>query len=411
MRLSTPAGTLHLTYCLNIHPGETWAENREAIRTAACAVRDRLGWQQPFGLGLRLGARAAAELDDPQRLREVARFLDAHNLYAFTINGFPYGTFHHTRVKENVYAPDWTTAERLAYTLRLARILAALVPEGVPGSISTVPGTYRRWVRDGSVVQIAAQLAAAAAALSALEDQTGRRITLALEPEPDCLWDESGQIIHFFQNELLQEGVPRVAAQRHSTRNHAESILLRHLGVCLDTCHQSVLFEAPAEAVASLTRQGIAVPKIQVSAAPIFATADAALAQARAFVDPCYLHQSCLASTAGRQRFPDLPEAIEAAGTVVGEGELRTHFHIPLVLDGGPGFRSSRRDLDPRFWRLVAAGVAAHVEVETYTFGVLPPELRGLPVDESIAAELAWALRQLEAGAQSHGAGPNGVAR
>lgn len=398
MRLRTRTGPVHLTYCLNVHPGETWAEHRESIQTAACAVRDRLGWRQPFGLGLRLGARAAAELDDPATLREVAGFLAALDLYAFTINGFPYGAFHHTRVKENVYAPDWADPRRADYTLRLARILAGLLPDGVPGSISTVPGTYRRWEQPGTVARIAVNLAAVAASLSALEEETGRRIVLALEPEPDCLWDESDQIVRFFQGELLRHGGPQVVAQRQTTPARAEDILRRYVGVCLDTCHQSVLFEPPADALRRLRAAGIAVAKIHVSAAPIFATTAMALEQARAFVDSCYLHQSCLASSAGQQRFPDLPEAIAAAAALAGEGELRTHFHIPLVVAGGPGFRSSRCELDTRFWEQVTAGAAAHVEVETYTFAVLPPELRRLPLVESLAAELAWTQRQLTAG-------------
>ncbi len=45
----------HLTYCLNIHAGETWAENRKAIEEKATAVRDRVSKGQPFGLGLQPG--------------------------------------------------------------------------------------------------------------------------------------------------------------------------------------------------------------------------------------------------------------------------------------------------------------------------------------------------------------------
>ena len=195
MRIAAGSGQVHLTYCLNIHAGETWAEHLQAIRGPACQVRDRLGCREPFGLGLRLGARAAAELDHPETLREAAQCLAAERLYAFTINGFPYGTFHGTRIKENVYAPDWTKPERVAYTLRLARILAALLPEGVPGSISTVPGTYRAWLQPGDEGRIVANLMTVVAALARLEKQTGRHLCLALEPEPDCLWDQVSQVI------------------------------------------------------------------------------------------------------------------------------------------------------------------------------------------------------------------------
>ncbi len=398
MKIAVGSGHVHLTYCLNIHAGETWAEHLQAIRGPACRVRDLLGGAAPFGLGLRLGARAAAELDDPAALRDAAHYLASERLYVFTINGFPYGTFHGTRVKENVYAPDWTKPERVDYTLRLARILAALLPAGVPGSISTVPGTYRAWVQPGDEGRIMAQLMSVVAALARLEEETGRRICLALEPEPDCLWDQVSQIVAAFGGDLVGQALPALARDLGRRPAQAEALLRRHLGVCLDTCHQSVLLEDPGTALDELERHGIAVPKIQVSAAPIFATSPAGLERARSFIDPCYLHQSCLTAADGtRHRFADLPEAIAAAAALAGPGELRTHFHIPLCVAGGAGFRSTRDDLDAGFWRRVATGYAPHLEVETYTFAVLPPELRSMPVAENIAAELTWTRRALAA--------------
>ena len=405
MRLAGDAGQVHLTYCLNIHAGETWAEHRESIRTSACRVRDLVAWPGDFGLGLRLGARAAAELDEAGRLREVAQWLAAQRLYAFTINGFPYGTFHGTRVKEQVYAPDWTQAARVEYTLRLGRILAALLPEGVPGSISTVPGTYRAWAGPGVRARILANLVTVVAALSRLEAETGRMVCLALEPEPDCLWDQVEQVMEWFHHDLLTHGVTLLAAQVGSSRETAAQALRRHLGVCLDTCHQSVLYDDPGLALTRLLESGVAVPKIQISAAPVFETTAAGLDRARGFIDPCYLHQSCLSTRTGlRQRYADLPEAIAAAGGMPEASELRTHFHIPLVLDAGAGFRSTRAELSRPFWRLAGSGRVPHLEVETYSFGVLPPELRQVSVEASLAGELAWVQRAL-AEARAPGAG------
>jgi hypothetical protein len=396
---------LHLTYCLNIHPGETWEENLEAIRRSACRVRDLLGWRAAFGLGLRLSARAARELELPARLREARKFLAAEGLYAFTVNGFPYGAFHGTRIKEAVYAPDWTTVERVDYTLRLARVLAELLPEGVPGSISTVPGTYRAWAKPGDSERLRANLARAVCGLAELEQATGRHICLALEPEPDCLWERAAEVTaQVFSGAPLRGLVSGVSEVSGRPGPAAEALLRRHLGVCLDTCHQSVLRDDPAAALGVLQDAGVAIAKIQVSAAPIFGTSAEALACARGFIDSCYLHQSCLTDArGGSRRFGDLPEAIAAAELLDGPGELRTHFHIPLVVAGGQGFRSSREELGPRFWQQVSAGATPHLEVETYTFGVLPPALRGVPVEESIAGELAWVRNAL---AGSSAAGP-----
>jgi hypothetical protein len=387
---------LHLTYCLNIHPGETWTENFAAIRTSACRVRDLLGWPGAFGLGLRLSARAALELESEEHLREAREFFAAEGLYAFTVNGFPYGAFHGARIKEAVYAPDWSTSARLEYTLRLGRILAALLPEGTTGSISTVPGTYRPWAVADTVARIAANLAEAVCVLAALERSTGRRICLALEPEPDCLWERATEIAVLFASTLLEQIVPQVAAGSGLGLAAAEVLARRHLGVCLDTCHQSVLRDDPGAALSGLREAGVTVAKIQLSAAPVFETSAAGLAGARSFIDPCYLHQSCLTCADGvSRRFGDLPEAIAAAEDLAEPGELRTHFHIPLVVAGGVGFRSSRSELGPGFWEQVRAGASPHLEAETYTFGVLPPALRGIPLEQSIAGELSWVRESL----------------
>ena len=147
---------LHLTYCLNVHPGETWAENFAAVREKALRVKALVGRPGPFGLGLRLGGIAARTLSAPAAIAEFRAFCDASELYVFTVNGFPYGRFHGTSVKENVYRPDWRQPERLAYTNQLTDILAALLPEGVRGSISTLPGSYKAWIKTRADVRTAA---------------------------------------------------------------------------------------------------------------------------------------------------------------------------------------------------------------------------------------------------------------
>src|SRR5260221_12740422 len=130
---------LHLAYCTNIHRGETWSETFEGLQKYTLAVRERVCPGKPYAIGLRLSNRAATELSEHTRLLEFQRWLSNHNCYVFTINGFPYGEFHGTRVKEQVYRPDWTSPERLAYTNLLFDLLAELVPAGVEGSGSTPP--------------------------------------------------------------------------------------------------------------------------------------------------------------------------------------------------------------------------------------------------------------------------------
>ena len=112
---------LHLTYCLNIHPGETWAENLAAIREKTARVRQFVAPDQWFGLGLRLSAQAAAELAANPALRHEALDVFAENqFYPFSVNAFPYGRFHAGAVKEDVYSPDWRATERRDYTFNAA---------------------------------------------------------------------------------------------------------------------------------------------------------------------------------------------------------------------------------------------------------------------------------------------------
>src|SRR6187402_3599818 len=139
---------LHLAYCTNIHRGESWREILAALERHTLEVRDRVCADKPYAIGLRLGAEAARTLYDRGEREAFRRWLDKHHCYVFTINGFPYGQFHGTRVKEQVFQPDWSTAARVEYTQALFEIIADLVPPGASGSVSTVPGSHKELIRD-----------------------------------------------------------------------------------------------------------------------------------------------------------------------------------------------------------------------------------------------------------------------
>ncbi|HYD69690.1 MAG TPA: hypothetical protein VED21_29730, partial [Azospirillum sp.] len=181
MRLPHGRGTLG--YCLNVHPTQSFAEVRAALLGPVAAIKRRLCPDRPFAVGLRLSAEAAAA---PGATAELAAIFAGEGFAAFTMNGFPYGRFHGAPVKETVYEPDWTTPERVAYTVTLAETMAALVPPGERATISTVPGGYGMTLR-GREAAVAEGLLQAAAALARLERTSGRTVALALEPEPWCL--------------------------------------------------------------------------------------------------------------------------------------------------------------------------------------------------------------------------------
>lgn len=384
---------LHLAYCTNIHRGETWAETWDALQQHTLAVRDRVAPNQPYAIGLRLSQRAASELGDPATLRAFRRWLDQHGCYVFTINGFPYGAFHGTRVKEQVYAPDWTAPERLAFTNRLFDLLAELVPPGIEGSVSTVPGSFKAFIRgDDQVRRMREQLWACIDHIDTLQRRSAKTLHLGLEPEPLCWLETSQETVEFF--DAMRRDRP------------GDDRLAQCLGVTYDTCHLAVEFEEPAAALQRFHDHGVRASKLHLSSAlkvrPTHAVRDAL----RAFADPVYLHQ-VIERTAGGAlvRYPDLDEALAAAacreaseaGTAE-PPEWRIHFHVPLHCQPTPLFDTTADHLLGVLDHLaLRPGWCTHLEMETYTWEVMPPAFKNRGVVEQLAGEYAWTLAQLGA--------------
>jgi len=385
-----------LTYCLNVHPGETWAENFHTLRTTVLAVRDLVSPGVRFGLGLRLGGAAAATLDDPGRIAELAGFLEGEGLYVFTVNAFPFGRFHGGRVKENVYAPDWRSRQRRDYTNQVARILAELVPEGMAGSISTVPCSWKPWVQSGAEVEaILDNLTDCVAHCAALATERGRDILLALEPEPGCFLETTSETVHFFKEQLFTRGAVLLAGKLQCGEAKAGGLIRHHLGVCLDTCHAALQYEDPAECLRQYEAEGVRVPKIQISSALRTGATPEALDALRPFAEGVYLHQ-VKARTPGGEilSWADLPEALDALPSTAAE-EVRVHFHVPLHFAESGVLGSTGPLLTSEFLASVGQDASAHLEIETYTWDVLPPSLRAASIERSIAGEFAWVRRRM----------------
>lgn len=396
MRVLEPRGA-HLTYCTNVHAGETLADVRDVLTTLVPEVKRRVSPKAAFGVGLRLAAQAARELDAPGALEAMSDLLANEGLYLFTLNGFPYGAFHATRVKEQVYLPDWLEERRVAYTRTLATVLAALLPDGTTGSISTVPGAFApRAAAPGAARGIARNLARSAAELVRIERETGKHVALALEPEPACFLETSAQAVRFFEDELFCDDVLGAFGEHTGLAGDAaEHALRRHVGICLDACHGSVGFERPRDALAAFVAAGIAVPKIQISTGlKLTAPTPDALAALRAFDDGVYLHQTVVKTAANaRRHYVDLPDALADVEAHGPGAEWRVHFHVPVFESRLGPFSSTQDELTDLL--IEAPTLSTHLEVETYTFGVLPAEYRTSTVTEAVARELTWTLGML----------------
>ncbi|MBI5016402.1 MAG: metabolite traffic protein EboE [Deltaproteobacteria bacterium] len=362
-----------VSYCTNIHPGETWPEIFANVRAHVPTVKAAVSARQAFPIGLRLSGRAAQELT-PGESRRFREWCGAEGCFVTTLNGFPYGRFHGVPLKEGVYRPDWRDPERLAYTRRLAELLAGWLPEGQRGSISTVPVGFRRTLTDG-IGAAKAHLRASLEHLHGLAQATGREILLALEPEPGCLLETTPDAVRFAEEMRLP------------------SHLHRHLAVCYDCCHQALQFERPAESLRLLREAGLRIGHVQVSSA--LRLLSPKLDPLERFCEPWYLHQTVGRRSGGELvRYDDLPEAI--AARMPGIEEWRVHFHVPVFVDELADCRTTQpflREVLPLF------EPGTPLEVETYTWSVLPPDLRAGPVTDSLAREIRWVAERLEASA------------
>ncbi|MCZ6473702.1 MAG: metabolite traffic protein EboE [SAR324 cluster bacterium] len=400
-------GDFHLTYCSNIHPGETWEEVRANLGTYLPQVRARLNLDGPFGVGLRLSAQAAETLEAPAVLAEFQQFLAAGNCYVFTINGFPYGVFHRARVKEEVYLPDWKDEERLRYSDRMARLLAALLPAepGLEGSVSTVPGAFKEEVGSEDDVRLmAGMMLRHVATLHRLREETGKTITLALEPEPCCYLETVDEALAFFRDYLF--AAPHLTGLAETlgvTGAQAEQIARRHIGLCYDACHMAVEFENMATSLAAISAAGIKICKFQISSALklIFQQGDGRAEETlRPFVESTYLHQVVEKNGSALNRYTDLPEGLAgqeraAEGGAGAPVEWRVHFHVPIFLEEMKQFQTTQQQLLELIEQIKKQRLCPYLEVETYTWDVLPAEYKTLDLASAITRELDWVRERL----------------
>ncbi len=380
----------HLAYCTNIHPAETWEMTMEVLATHVLTVRDLLrtgsllGASEPFAIGLRLSAVAARELLEGDHLVNFKKWLEETNTYVFTINGFPYGSFHGTRVKEQVFKPDWTDRARLEYTQDLFRILAVIARPGMGASVSTLPGSHKTF--SAADEPIRRHLIELAQWLDELAAETGHDFHLGLEPEPLGHFENTAETLKFFEE--LHEDAPDSA------------IIRRRIGLNYDACHFALEYDPARWALDVLTEAGIRISKIHLSSALSLDPGDpAALRAIRSFEEPVYFHQVLLRGGDGTMtRFPDLPEFFAAVESRTIDPahflEMRVHFHIPLDAEPAAPLHSTRDETrEVLAWRKENPTACEHYEIETYTWGVLPDGLRR-PVEEQIAGEYAWVLGQ-----------------
>ena len=381
MRFRHADGTVvHLGYCANVHPVEDVEGVLEQLAVYAEPVRLSLGVDR-LGIGLWLARDVAAGLaGDPGVTGRLGAELAARGLEVVTLNGFPYSGFGEAAVKYRVYQPDWSDRRRAEYTADLATVLAGLLPaDAVRGSISTLPLGWRDPWLESARDAARRHVDLVGEHLAELAGRTGAVIRVGFEAEPGCVIERT------------DDAVAALAGFDPA-----------YFGVCVDAAHLAVAHEDPGLALKMLGDAGIPVVKLQASAAlEASQPADPAVLGALGrFAEPRYLHQTREVVGGGLCGTDDLDEAL-SGDSLPGAAPWRVHFHVPLHADVASPLAGTHEVLIRTLREMVGGGAAVtdHVEVETYTWQVLPEGERPGNAEElirGIAAEVAWAGAELE---------------
>lgn len=384
MKISNHA---HLAYCTNVHRGNSWAETFDSLERYVMKVRNSVAAEKRFAIGLRLGAEAAKELSDAEEITTFRKWLDRNNAYVFTINGFPYGNFHGSRVKEQVYRPDWTAPQRLDYTLLLFSILEELMEPGKEGSVSTLPGSFKEFLPDRNIPEVLIKnLDICALEIEKKSVAKNLDLHLGMEPEPLGLFENTPETVSFFDHLFGQAS--------------NEEIVRKRIGVNYDCCHLAIEFEDAHEGLDSLVNHGIRLSKLHLSSALATKPTEQNLHRLKDFIEPVYLHQVALGKDGkcvGIVKDLDLALKSQESGSIPEADEWRIHFHIPLHASPGGDLGDTRiHVIDTLFWLSKNPDACRHLEMETYTWEVMPQELQAGTVVEQVAREYQWTLEQME---------------
>ncbi len=392
-------GLGHLTYSTLVHPGDTWDEMWSSLTTYVPQVKARVAPDEPFGVSLRLSAASAQTLaGDAERRAELRSFLDDNDLYLYTVNAFPFGPFKGRVVKEDVYEPDWSTEDRAQYTINVADVLADVSPEGIQPSIQTAPLAFKPNVTGPDVVDAFTQrVLDVAAHLVRLEQRTGRTVTLAIEPEPYCFLETTDETVAYFQEHLYSGAAARtLAAAARIPVADAHVALRRHLGIVFDICHQAVEYEDITASLEALVDAGVPILKLQEAAALDVPEVTQDVVEAlRPYAETVYLTQTLERRDGRLTRFLNLEDAFAAWDADPGPRAWRIHIHVPVFLDDLGLFRSTRFAIEDALRVHRATPLSGQLEIETYTWDMLPESLKTGDIVEYVCREIEWVRGRL----------------
>lgn len=392
-------GLGHLSYSTLVHLGDTWDEMNASLREFVPKVKKRISPNSPFAVSLRISASSAKTLTDSASERQsLIEFLAKEDLYVYTVNAFPYGPFKGEIVMERVYEPDWTTDARVDYTNSVADILAEITPATISPSIQTAPLAFKPNVENDSyVLAFTHNVFRVVSHLRDLEERTGRRVKLAIEPEPACYLETTDETIAFFKDRIYSPaGIRELADVAGIPISEAEGVIRRYLGIVFDIGHQSVGFENITDSLTKLVEAGIPIFKLQEAASLwVEELTQDKIESLRRFTDTIYLSQTSLKQGQKITKFLNLGEALDAYEANPIPSEMRTHFHVPVFLEELGPFRTTRFGVQEALKMHRHTPLSDHLEIETYTWDVLPPELKTGDIIDYVSRELEFVRNEL----------------
>ena len=392
-------GLGHLTYSTLVHPGDDWAQMWDSLVTYVPKVKERWAKNHRFGVSLRLSAASASTLAKSQAERDtLKKFLNDNNMYLYTVNAFPYGPFKGTIVKEQVYEPDWRSEERTTYTKNVADVLADVSPDDVSPSIQSAPLGFKPRVTGPDVVDsFTDHVIRVCAHLVDVEARTGRVVTLALEPEPYCFLETTDETVEYFTKHIYSgKSAEKLAKLARMPISEAHVALRRHVGIVFDICHQAVEFEDIGACLQKLVDAGIPIFKLQEAAALHVPEVTQKIVDVlKNYSKTIYLTQTVEKKNGKLTRFLNLEDAFAAWEKNPGPREWRTHFHVPVFLEDLGPFRTTRFAIEDALRFHKAKPLSRQLEIETYTWDVLPDNLKTGDIVDYVCRELDWVKGQL----------------
>jgi sugar phosphate isomerase/epimerase len=382
-----------------VHPGDDWPQMWDSLTTYVPKVKERWAKNHRFGVSLRLSNASAATLSKSKAERDkLKKFLDDNNMYLYTVNAFPYGPFKGTIVKEQVYEPDWRSEERTTYTKNVADVLADVAAEGVSPSIQSAPLGFKPRVTGPDVVDsFTDHVIRVCAHLVEIEARTGKVVTLALEPEPYCFLETTDETVEYFTKHIYSgKSAEKLAKLARMPISEAHVALRRHVGIVFDICHQAVEFEDIGACLQKLVDAGVPIFKLQEAAAlHVPEVTQKNVDVLRNYAKTIYLTQTVEKKDGKLTRFLNLEDAFNAWEKNPGPREWRTHFHVPVFLEDLGPFRTTRFAIEDALKFHKAKPLSRHLEIETYTWDVLPDNLKTGDIVDYVCRELDWVKGQL----------------